>query len=129
MRRALVIALFLALAACRGGNVDTTLSRTVVSGNAHAGPVCPVESVPPDPNCADRPVPDAVIEIRDAAGNTAATARTDADGNFTINLAAGTYTFVPQPVEGLLGTAGEAVVVVGSTPVTGLYFAYDTGIR
>lgn len=70
-----------------------------------------------------------MILVRNSAGVVIAEPRSGADGAFTVELAAGTYTFLPQPVEVLMGTAPEQEVVVGTTPVTGLDFAYDTGIR
>ena len=43
--------------------------ETGIRGVALAGPVCPVETVPPDPNCAARPVAGAVILVRDGSGS------------------------------------------------------------
>lgn len=99
-----------------------------VTGYVHAGPMCPVESVPPDPGCADRPVDNAVILVWNSAGVTIAEPRTAADGSFSVALSPGEYLFIPQPVDGLMGVAAEQTVIVGDTPVT-VDFAYDTGIR
>lgn len=120
------------LAACvgqGGGESTTTVARFAVSGYVHAGPVCPVETTPPDPSCADRPVADAVILVRDAAGDIVGEARSGVAGTFSVDLPPGSYSLVPQPVDGLLGTAGELEVVVADGPLPGLDFAYDTGIR
>ncbi len=55
---------------------------------------------------------------------------TGADGRASVNLPAGSYTVVPQPVDGLLGTASPIEVVVSAgedaEPMT---LVYDTGIR
>jgi len=101
--------------------------RTGIFGSALAGPTCPVEQ-PGDPACAARPVPGAVVVIRDAGGAEIATAVTDESGRFFVELAAGDYTVVPQPVEGLLGVPPPVPVQVteGETVVE---LAYDTGIR
>jgi hypothetical protein len=90
--------------------------------------MCPVESVPPDPACADRDVAGAVILVRNSTGVVVAEPRTSAEGRFTVTLSPGEYTFIPQPVDGLMGTAPEQTVVVGTTALT-LDFGYDTGIR
>jgi hypothetical protein len=74
-------------------------------------------------------VPDAVILVRDAAGSIVAEARTAADGTFSVDLPPGSYTLIPQPVDGLMGTGEELGVVVVAGAVPGLDFAYDTGIR
>lgn len=97
---------------------------------AIAGPTCPVVSDPPDPACADRPVPDAQIIVRDAEGNEVARLTTDADGRASTEVAPGTYLIVPGAVEGLMGTAHPVTVVVveGADPEPATV-AYDTGIR
>ena len=54
-----------------------------------------------------------------------------ADGSFSVVLAAGAYVVVPQPVDGLLGTAQSAIVPCPgrrAAPAP-LDVAYDTGIR
>ena len=95
----LLVALTTTLSACADdtGRDD----RVTVTGYAHAGPMCPVESVPPDPACADRAVAGAVILVINSVGVTVAEPVTGEDGRFTVALAAGEYRFVPQPVEGL----------------------------
>jgi hypothetical protein len=125
VRVGLAIVVSVVLAAC-GDDSSSTVS---VSGYAHAGPMCPVASIPADPACADRPVEDAVMLVRNSSGVVIAEPRSGVDGTFVVELSPGSYTFMPQPVEGLMGTAPEQEVVVGTTPVTGLDFAYDTGIR
>jgi hypothetical protein len=128
--------------ACQGASTTSSPSASppgtpppsadvvTLSGRAVAGPTCPVESEPPDPACEDRPVAGAEILIRGAAGETVATARTAEDGSFSVSLPAGRYEVVPQPVEGLMGTAAAVDVVVpeGGQPEP-IILAYDTGIR
>lgn len=99
-----------------------------IQGTATAGPVCPVEKVPPDPACAPRPVAGAVIVIRAAGGAEVARVQTAADGGYRADLPPGIYDVVPQPAEGLLGTAPTQRVTIGAGVLT-LDLAYDTGIR
>lgn len=99
----------------------------LLSGSVVAGPTCPVERVPPDPRCAPRPVAGAVILVVDSEGNQIALATSDAQGGFELWLDTGTYTLIPQPVPGLLGTAPEQTITI-SRP-TSVLFTYDTGIR
>jgi len=103
-----------------------------IAGRAVAGPVCPVEQVPPDPACADRPVVGALIVVRGADGAEVARATTAADGTFLAGVpGGGSWTVEPQPVEGLLGTAPPVVVQVLDAPSSWVAadVAYDTGIR
>jgi Carboxypeptidase regulatory-like domain len=103
--------------------------QTGIAGVALAGPACPVESVPPDPDCAPRPVAGATIVIHDAAGSEVAQTVTDADGSFFLTVPAGDYTVVPRPVEGLMGTAATIDVTVRDGIATQVQLDYDTGIR
>lgn len=102
-----------------------------VTGRVHAGPVCPVEKVPPDPACADRAVAGAVLVVTTAAGAEVARATSAADGTFSVALPPGDYILVPQPVAGLMGTAQPLpfrAQADGAAPAP-LDVAYDTGIR
>jgi hypothetical protein len=128
--RVVAVSVVMLLAACGGdGQASTTVAPTfAVSGYAHAGPVCPVETTPPDPSCEDRPVGGAVVRVHDSEGAAVVEAATAVDGTFTFELPAGEYTVVAQPVEGLLGTPPPIeLTVVGE--VSGVDLAYDTGIR
>ena len=100
-----------------------------VTGHAHAGPVCPVQQNPPDPACADKPVSGATLLIVDDSGDQVAEIRTDGAGDFVATLPAGNYTLVPQPVDGLLGTAPSQTFTTGRGLAPALDVAYDTGIR
>jgi hypothetical protein len=100
-----------------------------VTGRAVSGPSCPVVTEPPDPACDDRPVADAEMVIVDEAGNEVARVRTDGEGRFIVELGAGEYRLVPQPVEGLMGTPPGVGIVVHETDVDVGLISYDTGIR
>ena len=94
-----------------------------------AGPICPVERFPPDPDCAPAPVAGAEVVVRDATGREVTRLIAGADGRAHASLPTGTYVFVPAAVEGLLGTpAPVAASVLGPAGVR-LTLSYDTGIR
>jgi len=100
-----------------------------VGGRVVAGPVCPVETVPPDPACAPRPVAGATLTIGDAQGKDVAVVVSDANGLFALTLPPGDYVLIAQPVEGLMGTPEPlSFAVLAGSPVE-LTVAYDTGIR
>lgn len=93
---------------------------------AVAGPTCPVETNPPDPACANRPVAGAEVELQSSDGVVGTV--TDALGVALFLARPGNHTVVAFPVAGLIGTPQpQAVTVEASTEVVAL--AYDTGIR
>lgn len=98
-------------------------------GQVVAGPVCPVVSDPPDPACADRPVAGATLVIEAAGAGEVARVTADADGRFEIALPAGSYLLIPQPVEGLMGTAAAQAFEIEANRTIELSVGYDTGIR
>ena len=100
-----------------------------IGGTATAGPVCPVEKNPPDPNCAPRPVAGAVLVVRDPSRTEVARSTTAVDGTFYVELKPGAYVVEPQAVAGLMGTAGPQTVTVNDAAVTTIQVDYDTGIR
>lgn len=99
-----------------------------VSGTVLAGPTCPVERIPPDPRCADRPVGGAEIIVVNEAGALVSDIVSDATGSFSIALPSGTYTIEPQVVQGLLGTAPPQTISITDAGVV-VTVLYDTGIR
>lgn len=103
--------------------------RTGLLITATAGPTCPVETVPPDPACAPRPVAGAVVVIRDETGLEVARVTLDATGFAMVEVPAGGYVAEPQPVEGYMGTAGPVSVTVVDGMATPVELGYDTGIR
>ena len=125
-----VVLLVLILATLVGCFAPAATPTITLRGVAVAGPVCPVVTQPPDPDCEDRPVAGAEIVVRNAAGESVARVRTAEDGTFSVPVGAGRYELLPQPVEGLLGTPEpvEVVVVEGVDPEP-VAIAYDTGIR
>ena len=99
-------------------------------GEVLAGPVCPVVTEPPDPDCADRPVAGAELVLEVGSGNGGQIrVIADENGLFELVLTAGPYTLIPQPVEGLLGTAAPVSLEIGAGTTTEISVVYDTGIR
>lgn len=115
------------LAAC--GGTDDRAATARIEITALAGPACPVETDPPSPECAPRPVDNAVFAVTDADGNEVARGATGAHGRVVLEVPVGELTVVPQPVEGLLGTAAALVVSVGDGQTLQVTADYDTGIR
>ncbi len=124
------LAVAFAIVGCQGPAATTTgAPDTGIRGVATAGPVCPVERNPPDPSCAPRPVVGATIVIRDGSGSQVAVAISGADGGYLVTLPPGRYVVDPQPVPGLLGTAGKQEITVTAGTFADVALDYDTGIR
>jgi hypothetical protein len=109
---------------------DPVPTAVGVDGMVLAGPTCPVVTDPPDPSCADRPVADAELVVTTPDGVEVTRTTSDEAGSFEVRLAPGPYRLVPQPVEGLMGTAESVEFSVSwDGGRTELVVAYDTGIR
>jgi hypothetical protein len=108
-----------------------TIATTRVHGQAVAGPTCPVEPASPLPGeCAPRVVAGAVLVFTNGGGHEVSRVTTAADGTFTADLPAGSYTLTPQVVTGLMGVAPPVSVTVPASGATAeLVIQYDTGIR
>jgi hypothetical protein len=122
-----LVAVVMVVAAACNQPVATPTPKTGVLGRVTASPTCPVER-PGESPCI-RTVAGAVILALDSNGREVARATSDAAGAYFLPLAPGTYRVVPQPVEGLMGTAAEQPVTVTSGAPVQLDFDYDTGIR
>jgi hypothetical protein len=126
-----VIALIaVALAGCVPASSPPALLGTV---EAHlvAGPVCPVETLPPDPGCAPRPVVGAVVVVSPSDGReiAVATGTSDVNGIVRLQVAAGSYIVTAGSVAGLMGMPPPTPVTVQSGTVSLVTLEYDTGIR
>lgn len=107
----------------------TPVAKGIVTGKVLLGPTCPVERIPPDPNCAPRPYQ---TTIRIQPINPSApymNISTDASGVFSISLDPGTYMFKPQGGASMPPTCRETQVVVSGGHAQTVNLDCDTGIR
>ena len=94
-----------------------------------AGPTCPVEQFPPDPNCAPRSVEGAEVVVFDASGNEVTREESDDAGMVSFDLPGGAYYVETEKVQGLMvAPEAQAFAFLGGDQVD-LLFSYDTGIR
>jgi hypothetical protein len=131
MRLALVLAIAMLLAACLGPDGSSAARAGTLRISAVAGPTCPVERQPPDPNCAARPVAGVRVVVTPADGREILVAQgtTDERGMLVLEVAAGAYLVTGSQMDGLMGTAApvQAEVMAGGT--ASVILEYDTGIR
>jgi hypothetical protein len=107
---------------------DGQEGRTGVHVTALAGPVCPVETVPPDPACEPKPVPNVRIAILDANGGDHGGVL-DATGQLFVELEPGAYAVNAEGVPGFMNGPEAQRAVVKDGLVTEVSLVYDTGIR
>jgi len=94
-----------------------------------AGPRCPVERIPPDPDCAPSPVEGSTVTVRRPDGTVAATGTTDADGQVTIDIPAGAFYVEAGNVDGLMASPESQAFAVQDGGQAALLMVFDTGIR
>ncbi len=101
----------------------------MITGHLLAGPVCPVETDPPDPFCSPAPVAGALVTVVGADGVEIETTSDD-EGFFKIQVPPEDVTIRFGDVPGLMGTPADvtARVLEDQTLNLGDIF-YDTGIR
>jgi hypothetical protein len=128
MRVVVVAAVLALLTACDPAPPQEEGSILIV---AMAGPTCPVETDPPDPDCAPRPVAGAPIAVTLVEGGGAAVAQgeTGADGRLTLAVPAGDYVVTAGAIEGLASAPEPVMVSVLAGLTTEVPLGYDTGIR
>lgn len=110
-----------------GGSIAPYTSG--VQGTVLLGPTCPVERIPPDPACADKPYKTTISVYRTSdTVHVFATAQTGVDGTFKISLAPGTYT-VAAAGGAMLPRCTPTPATVAPNVYTKLTISCDTGIR
>lgn len=112
-----------------GGGGSGTSQPATIDIMLSAGPICPVVQDPPDPNCADRPVVNAEVVLRDAAGNELGRGASDPAGQVRFQVPAGAYYVEVEPVEGLMGQPEPVAFGVLGGDALALRLMFDTGIR
>ena len=105
-------------------------STSGINGYIHMGPICPVERIPPDPNCADKPFANAEVDIIDkSSGTLVSSIKSDTGGNFIINLLPETYVIKVSLTNNILPRCNQMEAVVTENKFTNLDISCDTGIR
>jgi hypothetical protein len=122
---ALVSATVLLAAASASG------SGTGVTGRVTASPTCPVETMPPQPQCAPRGFRARVRVTRASDGKVVSRVTTDAEGRFRILLRPGRYRVLARPANGagLPRCPGSKAARVTRSGYARVAIDCDTGIR
>jgi hypothetical protein len=130
MRRFLVLAGVLSMVVVGACSPEAPVDGTAtITGRLVAGPTCPVETDPPDPECAAQPVADAEI-VAALPDGTEIRARSGQDGRFRLVLPPGAVTITFATVQGLMSTPDSITATVQENQMLDLSdITYDTGIR
>jgi hypothetical protein len=105
----------------------TGVSFLIVAGNVRVSPIQPVEQGD-TPN--DAPYPGAHVRVESLDGDRIMEIVSDQDGRFAMQLAPGTYRFVPLPPAGAEWPQPPAAIELTiDRQRRDLLFTYDTGIR
>ena len=99
-----------------------------VEGVATLGPTCPVQRIPPDPSCADKPFT-SQLKVVNGSGATVKTFTPDSTGAFRVVLPAGTYSITQAGTSMLPRCSSPSFTVLANKPATGVAVSCDTGIR
>ena len=130
MRRGcLLIGLILGLVAC--GAASGRVPDSGIAGRVVAAPTCPVEMIPPQPQCAPRPLAASLLIHRAGSGSPGTRVQSGADGRFRVRLAPGTYVVLalPRPGSPFPRPPAPETVTVHPHRFHFLIVTYDTGIR
>jgi len=99
-----------------------------VEGTITVGPTCPVERIPPDLACADKPY-QAIIKVETPDGKKQISQTTSGtDGKFKISLQPGSYLLVAESGSALPRTQSQSVTVEKNKYAT-VNIVLDSGIR
>lgn len=144
MRNALLAVILLATAACGGyhfpgpgsevGTVSGQVSATGCGPVQPATPVC-LTPVIPAPDCLPQTptgnacgsFPSRGVELVFTNNGTSVSATTDSNGDYSIDLAAGTWTVDTKPITRIISGPRTVVITAGSKIVAN--YVVDTGIR
>jgi hypothetical protein len=101
-----------------------------VSGRVTSSPSCPVQTVPPNPSCADRGLAGAVVSATDGSGGEVIRTVSKTDGSYVLDLSPGRYTISAALAANQMMRAPEpASMTVEPGQSAELNFVFDSGIR
>ena len=130
----ILVAIFLTwIAVMSGCDSKKTLVAGILEGTISIGPICPVETIPPDPAC----LPTAEtykaypVSVFTSDGKTKiAQLMPSLDGSYTSELPPGDYLVVLERAKNNIGGSNlPAIVSISSQDKTLLNINIDTGIR
>jgi hypothetical protein len=108
--------------------ISTSGGTTGVRGSVLLGPTCPVERIPPDPACADKPYATAIMVYRAGSSSPFVIGNSNASGAFEFSLPPGSYTLTAGSGK-MLPRCASVDVTVATSGYIATTISCDTGIR
>jgi len=102
--------------------------KSGITGTVILSPTCPVERIPPDPNCAPKPYATSINILKTGNMGIVKTIQSNGKGVFSVDLDSGFYTLEVQGGN-VLPRCPEVSVEVKSGQYTTTEISCDTGIR
>lgn len=102
--------------------------KSGVSGTVLLGPTCPVERIPPDPQCAEKPYATAITVTRTGSTAPFVIGSSDVSGVFRFPLPPGSYTLTASGGK-MLPRCSPIDVTVPASGYATTTISCDTGIR
>jgi hypothetical protein len=101
-----------------------------IKGTVLLGPTCPVERIPPDPQCADKLYKTDLVLTASGQTQVIKEFKSDSNGKFTLNIQPGKYVISPATSTNLLPRcANSGIITVREGAYTEITISCDTGIR
>ena len=107
---------------------STQIIDSGIRGKVTIGPTCPVERVPADPNCADKPF-QAGFNIKNNAGQIIKAFTSDANGVFSAELPSGIFVITNIPAPGTYPRFSSQNITVLPGKYLDLNLQFDSGLR
>lgn len=104
------------------------VAESGIQGIVTIGPTCPVEKLPPDPNCADKPYK-ANLEVSTKDGKLVKRFSSGDDGKFKVSLLTGEYVVKNDSSSSILPRMAPMNVIIKSGQFTEVNISFDSGIR
>lgn len=130
MRRSLLlfaVLLPLTLADCGQPGTGSDEDLGTIRGTVLLGPTCPVETA--ESPCPPEPLAGVSVRAVDAEGDVAASAVSDAEGRFVMDVTAGRYTLIAATGDDPARSSKPVTVDVSSGQVVDMDVLVDSGIR
>lgn len=111
-------------AACSGEAINSGITGSVL-----LGPTCPVERIPPDPRCADKPFETAFAVTTLDGSRVIKELSSDSDGKFKVSIPSGNYIIKSTATKLMPRCADSGAIAVRTGAYTNVIIRCDTGIR
>lgn len=110
------------------GDRGEALAEGTIYGDVIIGPTCPVERMPPDPNCADKPFEGEFALTSADGSNVIKNFSSDANGKFSFEVARGEY-LIRLAKPNIMPSCFSDVIKLEANSSVYVVVSCDSGIR